>query len=84
MAQRAQQKSKPGSARQKPAAPSPGAVSRDLEERCKALERERDDLKANLEAARARITTLEESRSQIANRIDWVIDSLQSLVENGD
>jgi uncharacterized coiled-coil DUF342 family protein len=83
MAQRAQQKSKPGSARQKPAA-SPAAGGRELEDRLKALERERDELKASLEAARGRITALEESRSQIANRIDWVIDSLQTLVENSD
>lgn len=84
MAQRAQQKSKPGSARQKPAASSSAAGAREIEERCKALERERDELKASLEAARERITALEESRGQIANRIDWVIESLQTLVENGD
>jgi uncharacterized coiled-coil DUF342 family protein len=83
MAQRAQQKSKPGSARQKAAAPSSAAGARELEERLKSIERERDELKASLEAARERITALEESRGQIANRIDWVIESLQTLVENG-
>ncbi len=40
--------------------------------------------KPSLEAARGRIAALEESRNQIANRIDWVIESLQGLVENGD
>jgi chromosome segregation ATPase len=84
MAQRAQEKAKRVPARQKHSAPAPGAASRDIEERYKALERERDDLKAGLEAARSRIATLEESRNQIANRIDWVIESLQGLVENGD
>lgn len=84
MAQRAQEKSKRAPARQKHAAPAPTATARDLEERNKALERERDDLKAGLEAARGRIAALEESRNQIANRIDWVIESLQGLVENGD
>jgi chromosome segregation ATPase len=84
MAQRAQEKAKRVPARQKHAAPAPAAGARDLEERNKALERERDDLKASLEAARGRITALEESRNQIANRIDWVIESLQGLVENGD
>lgn len=84
MAQRAQQKSKPGSARQKPVVPVPAAGVRELEERLRALERERDELKASLETARARITALEESRNQVAHRIDWVIDSLQGLVENSD
>jgi DNA repair exonuclease SbcCD ATPase subunit len=82
MAQRAQEKTKRAPARQKHA--TPGAAGRDLDERYKALERERDDLKASLEAARGRIAALEDSRNQIANRIDWVIESLQGLVENGD
>ncbi len=49
--------------------------------RLKALERERDDLRAELEQARARIAALEESRRQVASRIDWVIDSLHGLID---
>jgi hypothetical protein len=45
------------------------------------LERERDALKSELEAARARIASLEESRRQAANRIDWVIDALHGLID---
>lgn len=45
------------------------------------LEQERDALKAELEAAMARIAELEKSRELIANRIDWVIDSLHNLIE---
>ncbi|MGQ0674088.1 MAG: hypothetical protein ACT4N2_14600 [Hyphomicrobium sp.] len=54
------------------------AVQR-LEARAKTLERERDDLKSELEQARARIAALEQSRAEAANRIAWVIDSLQNL-----
>lgn len=47
--------------------------------RIRILEAERDRLAAELEAAKARITALEEAREQVLNRIDWVIDSLHSL-----
>ena len=48
-----------------------------------SLERERDELRAELEAARQRITALEAQRKQAIDRIDWVIDSLQHMVEGG-
>ena len=81
MAQRDRDKVKRGAAR--PSDNVPGlidAVER-LEARAKALEIERDGLKSALEAARARIATLEESGRQVAHRIDWVIDSLHSLAD---
>lgn len=56
------------------------AVQR-LEARAKTLERERDSLKSELEAAQARIRRLEETRAEAVNRIDWVIDSLQNIVD---
>jgi chromosome segregation ATPase len=56
------------------------AVQR-LEARARTLERERDGLRAELEAARARIAALEEAREEVVNRIDWVIDSLHNLVD---
>lgn len=43
------------------------------------LERERDRLMAELEAAKAKIKSLEQARDQALNHIDWVIDSLHSL-----
>lgn len=52
------------------------------EQRIAALEAERDRLAAELKAAQTRIRNLEQSREQVLNRIDWVIDSLQSLVED--
>jgi hypothetical protein len=48
-----------------------------------SLERERDELRTELEAARQRITALEAQRRQAIDRIDWVIDSLQQMVESG-
>lgn len=47
----------------------------------RAVEAERDALKRELEAARARIAELERAREQVLNRIDWVIDSLHNLIE---
>lgn len=47
------------------------------------LERERDSLKVELAAAAARITALEQQRTEILNRLDWAIDSLHSLLEKG-
>lgn len=49
--------------------------------RLATLERERDDLRAELEAARRRIASLEGQRRQAVDRIDWVIDSLQHAIE---
>lgn len=46
------------------------------------LEAERDRLKAELAAALERIARLEEARAQVVNRIDWVIDSLHTLIED--
>ena len=45
------------------------------------LESERERLIAALEKAEGRIRALEEGRDQVLNRIDWVIDSLRSLIE---
>jgi hypothetical protein len=45
------------------------------------LESERDRLQAALEKSEIRIRELEDSREQVVNRIDWVIDSLRSLVD---
>ena len=63
-------------------APAPGASDR-YAQRVKALERERDRLKSQLAEAEARIVRLEESRAEAVNRIDWVIDSLHNVLENG-
>jgi len=56
-------------------------ASANLESRLREAERERDRLKLELEASRARVAALEESRQQAANRIDWIIDSLHSLID---
>jgi chromosome segregation ATPase len=52
-------------------------------QRIKALEAERDRLKADLVEAEARIGRLEESRTEAVNRIDWVLDSLHNVLETG-
>ena len=64
------------------AALAPAAADR-YAQRVKALERERDRLKTQLAEAEARIARLEESRAEAVNRIDWVIDSLHNVLENG-
>jgi len=52
-------------------------------QRIKTLERERDRLKTQLKEAGERIKRLEESRTEAVNRIDWVLDSLHNVLENG-
>ncbi len=66
----------------RPKEPAKAASSTDS--RIKALEQERDGLKGELDAARQRIAALEESRSLVASRIDWVIESLNGVVDRGD
>lgn len=50
--------------------------------RLEAAEQECVRLRAALAAAEARVRVLEEQRVAVVNRIDWMIDSLQSLVES--
>jgi len=56
------------------------AVER-LEATVTELKTERDRLEAELAAARKKIGALEEARVDAINRIDWVIDSLESLAQ---
>jgi len=64
------------------AAPSASALEpAALLARVVKLESERDRLLADLEKAESRIRALEEGRDQVLNRIDWVIDSLRSLID---
>jgi hypothetical protein len=79
MAQRAKEKVKRPAGRLK----APAAAT-SVDARLKAVEQERDGLKVELEAARQRIAALEESRSLVASRIDWVIESLTGVVDRGD
>lgn len=81
MVQRSREKVKrpAGHLKEPLAAPAVGG-----EQRVKALEAERDRLQAELEAARQRIAALEESRSAVASRIDWVIESLSGVVDRDD
>ena len=51
-------------------------------DRREAIERERDSLISELEAARAQIAQLEQQHVQIVNRIDWIIESLHGLFED--
>ena len=56
------------------------AVTR-LEGRVAELKLERDAMAAELTAAKAEIAALNASRIDAANRIDWVLDTLQSVLE---
>jgi predicted RNase H-like nuclease (RuvC/YqgF family) len=81
MAKREREKAKRPAARASEGTQGMSEAMQRLEARAKVLELERDGLKSELEAARARIAMLEESRKKVANRIDWVIDSLHNLAE---
>ncbi len=47
------------------------------------LEAECQALRAELKAAREVIARLEKRQELVVNRIDWVIDSLHNLLEDG-
>ena len=55
----------------------PGGV---LADRLAAVERERDALKDELEHSRSRLRLLEETQSQVRDRIAWALDSLHSIL----
>ncbi len=80
MAQRVTRKSKRPAARR---ASAPLDSAERQGQRIKSLERERDRLKAQLAEANERLAALEGRRAEAVNRIDWVIDSLHNVLENG-
>ena len=45
------------------------------------LERECEQLKAELAEVRARVAELEKARTDAMDRIDWAIDSLHNLIQ---
>lgn len=83
MAERVTRKSKRPAARR--AGERPAALdSADRQgQRIKSLERECERLKAQLAEANERIAAFEQRRAEAVNRIDWVIDSLHNVLENG-
>jgi hypothetical protein len=58
-----------------------GAAGGTLADRLAAVERERDALKDELERSRSRLRLLEETQSQVRDRIGWALDSLQSILQ---
>lgn len=59
-------------------------TSAGLAEAVTALKREREQLKAELVEARARIAELEKARKDALDRIDWAIDSLHNVLQRAD
>lgn len=80
MAQRERTKAKRSTARPEEASVGLNDSVQRLESRTKSLELERDGLRAELEAARARIGSLEAARDKVVGKIDGMIDSLNSVV----
>ena len=64
----------------KPKRPDPGKAAPKVEMGA-AMADENARLKAELAAARIRISELEQKHAEIINRIDWVIDSLHNLAD---
>lgn len=74
MAQKEKALTKKGAAARKPAPSARGAVAR--------LEAETEALRRRLAEAEDKVALLERQRDEALNRIEWVIDSLNSLTEN--
>lgn len=49
-----------------------------------ALEREREELKRELAEARGRIAELEKARREALDRVNWAIDSLQTILQRAE
>jgi septal ring factor EnvC (AmiA/AmiB activator) len=52
-----------------------------LRQRLAAVERERDQLKADLDRSCARLKQLEDTQAQVRDRIAWALDSLHNILE---
>jgi chromosome segregation ATPase len=74
------QKKSSGQRKTLPRAASPASTAaRGEAQTVDALRAECERLKAELTQSRAEIADLRERQSQVLNRIDWVLDSLDSL-----
>jgi uncharacterized coiled-coil DUF342 family protein len=82
MAQRKAKTAKRPAKRPSRATKAPSEAKLKLETRIKSLEKERDRLKVQLGVAVERISSLEQGRDDVVNRIDWVIDSLHNAIES--
>lgn len=82
MVQRVRDKAKKPASKASGGAKSDGkqvADQAELVRRIRELEAERDQLKVDLAHALSRVAQLEESRTQVAGRIDSVIESLNTM-----
>ena len=66
---------------QKAAQPAKKAAGKAVPGGAETLEQENARLKRELAAALARVKVMEERHDALANRIDWAIDSLHSLLD---
>jgi hypothetical protein len=55
-----------------------------LKERLAAAERERDALRVELERVQTRVRVLEETQSNVRDRIGWAVESLHDILEGKD
>ena len=74
-------KSVSASARAPRVKPKNGPAGGALTDRLAAVERERDALKDELERSKSRLRLLEETQSQVRDRIAWALDSLHSILK---
>ena len=82
MAQRKQQRTRSTAAVAPERPTRRPAAERRTADTLETLKSERDELKRQLEAAQQRIAALEKQKEEAVNRIDWVIDSLNSLLDS--
>jgi uncharacterized coiled-coil DUF342 family protein len=82
MVQRKQQKTRVAAAAAASDRPARRTPSRRPADTIETLREERDALRQQLDMATARIAALEAQRDNALNRIDWVIDSLNSLLDS--
>ena len=59
---------------------APGSES-SLKDRLRALERERDALRAAFEREQVRVRKLEEANASARDRVAWALDSLQNILD---
>ena len=61
--------------------PAEAVPASPLDEQLAALKRECETLRQALSAAEARIRSLEDRQTEVANRIAWALDSLRNILE---
>jgi len=81
LASKARSKGAPARAQSRRGKTKTAGGDRTVQQRLAALERERDNLRSELEQTEERLRQLEKNHADVSDRIAWALDSLHNILQ---